>query len=47
MCDIRLVIRTRVLFLFWMVEHDFLIEWKVLKMKEFQRGEGVNNQKKI
>ena len=34
--DIRLVMKAKGLFCFWMVEHDYYLRWKVLNAKSFK-----------
>ena len=34
--DIRLVMKAKGLFCFWMVGHDYCLRWKVLKVKSFK-----------
>ena len=34
--DIRIVMKAKGLFCFWMVEHDYCLRWKVLKAKSFK-----------
>ena len=33
--DIRLVMKAKGFFCFWMVEHDYCLRWKVLNAKSF------------
>ena len=34
--NIRLVMKAKGLFVFWMVEHDYCLRWKVLSAKSFK-----------
>ena len=34
--DIRLVMKAKGLFCFWMVENDYYLRWKVLNVKSFK-----------
>ena len=34
--DIRLVMKAKGLFVFWMVEHDYCLRWKVPNVKSFK-----------